>query len=37
MIENDLIFSEKIYTIIDEKHSKNNSFKDSFDKIIRAF
>lgn len=37
VLENNLIFSEKIYTIIDEKHSKNNSFKDNFNKVIRAF
>ena len=37
LIENNLIFSEKIYTINSEKHSKNGDFKNHFYKIIRAF
>lgn len=37
VLENDLIFSEKIYTILDEKKSNNNSFKYNFNRVIRAF
>ncbi len=37
LVENNLIFFEKIYTIIDEKSTKNNSFADRFGKVIRAF
>lgn len=37
VLENDLIFSAKIYTIIDEKHIKIDDFKNNFNKVIRAF
>ena len=37
LIENNLIFSEKIYTIIDEKNEKTENLKDKFYKVIRAF
>ena len=37
VLENNLIFSEKIYTIIDEKQTKISDFRDNFNKVIRAF
>lgn len=37
LMENDLIFSEKIYTIIDKSDDKDNSFKTNFKKVILAF
>lgn len=37
VIENDLIFSEKIFTIISEKQEKNNDFRSNLKKIIIAF
>ena len=37
LVENDLIFSEKIYTILEEKSDDNNNFKTRFRKIITAF
>lgn len=37
VIENDLIFSEKIYTILDRKQGVNHDFKSRLKKIIVAF
>ncbi len=37
LVENDLIFSEKIYTILNEKSNENNGFKRNFNKVIKAF
>ena len=37
LVENNLIFSEKIYTIINEKSDDDNGFKVRFKKIIRSF
>lgn len=37
LVENNLIFSEKIYTILNEKSNKDNGFKVRFEKVIRAF
>lgn len=37
LIENNLIFSEKIYTINSEKQSRKGDLKNRFYKIIRAF
>jgi len=37
LVENDLIFSEKIYTILNEKSDVNNGFKVNFNKVIKAF
>lgn len=37
LVENDLIFSEKIYTILNEKSDVNNGFKANFNKVIKAF
>ena len=37
LVENNLIFSKKIYTILCEKSGNINSFRDNFKKVIRAF
>lgn len=37
LLENELIFSEKIYTILDGKKTKSNDFVKNFNKVIRAF
>lgn len=37
LLENELIFSEKIYTILDEEKTNKNNFVENFNKVIRAF
>lgn len=37
LVENNLIFSEKIYTILNEKSEDKNGFRVRFEKVIKAF
>lgn len=37
LLENELIFSEKIYTILGEEETNKNNFVENFNKVIRAF